>query len=62
MLLKFKAYIKEVKTEFKHVNWLTKNQAVKYTLMVIGLSLIMAMFLGLWDLLFTGLLSRFILK
>lgn len=62
MFTKFKTYIKEVRNEFKHVNWLTKNQAIKYTLIVIGLSLIMAIFLGLWDFLFTGLLSRFILK
>ncbi|MGB9847879.1 MAG: preprotein translocase subunit SecE [Minisyncoccia bacterium] len=62
MLAKFKNYIKEVKNEFKHVNWLTKNQAIKYTLIVIGLSLIMAMFLGLCDFLFTGILSRFILQ
>lgn len=62
MFAKFKQYLKEVKAEFKHVNWLTKSQGVKYTLMVIGVSLVMSAFLGLWDLIFTGLLSHLILK
>jgi len=61
MLSKIKQYFKEIKLEFKHVNWLTKKEAVKYTLIVIGLSLIMAIFLGFFDLIFTQLLSRFIL-
>ena len=49
MFQKIKSYFKEVKQEFKHVNWLTKKEAMKYTLMVIGFSVVMSAFLGLCD-------------
>ena len=29
-------FLKEVKLEFRHVNWLTKTQVIQYTLIVIG--------------------------
>ncbi len=61
MLSKIKQYFKEVKTEFKHVNWLTRKEALKYTLLVIGLSLTLSIFLGLFDFVFSQSLSLFIL-
>jgi preprotein translocase SecE subunit len=61
MLAKIKQYFKEVKTEFKHVNWLSKEEAIKYTLLVIGFSVSISIFLGLFDFIFSQALSRFIL-
>ncbi len=53
-------YIKETKGELKHVSWSTRKQAVTFTAIVIALSLFVAMFLGLFDFVFTKLLSLFI--
>ena len=54
-------YLKETRVEMKKVNWLTRNEVIKYTLIVIGLSFVVAMFLGGLDFLFTFLISKFLL-
>jgi len=61
MFQKIKSYFKEVKQEFKHVNWLTKKEAMKYTLMVIGFSVVMSAFLGFCDFAFMQILSQIII-
>jgi preprotein translocase subunit SecE len=61
ILNKFTNYLKEVKTELKKVNMPTKQETIKYTLIVIGLSLVVSLFLGGCDLLFTFLVSKFLL-
>lgn len=55
-------YFKEVRLEMKKVNWPTRNQTIRYTLIVIGVSLVVAIYLGGSDFLFTTLLNKFILK
>lgn len=54
-------YLKEVRVELKKVNIPTKKETIKYTLIVIGLSLVVALFLGGLDFLFTFLVSKFLL-
>jgi len=54
-------FLKEVRVELKRVTWPTRQQTIKYTLMVIGLSLTVAAFLGGLDFLFTWLLDKFII-
>jgi len=54
-------FLKETRVEMKKVNWLTRNEVVKYTLIVIGLSFAVAVFLGGLDFLFTFLISKFLL-
>jgi len=54
-------YLKETKAEMKKVNWLTRNEVIKYTLIVIGLSFAVALFLGGLDFLFTFLIGKFLL-
>ncbi|HNU96975.1 MAG TPA: preprotein translocase subunit SecE [Candidatus Portnoybacteria bacterium] len=54
-------YLKEVRVELKKVNIPTKKETIKYTLIVIGLSLVVALFLGGLDFLFTFLISKFLL-
>ena len=61
MLTKLKSFLKEVKVETKHINWLSRKEVIKYTLVVISLSLAIAIFLGFFDFLFGYLLSKFIL-
>jgi preprotein translocase subunit SecE len=53
-------FLKEVKLELKKVNWPTRKETVKYTLIVIGVSAAVAAFLGGLDFIFTTLLNRFI--
>jgi len=60
MLTKIKTFFKEVRLEFKRVNWLTRKETTRYTLIVIGLSLGVAIFLGFFDFLFNFLLTKFI--
>ncbi|OHA41714.1 MAG: preprotein translocase subunit SecE [Candidatus Taylorbacteria bacterium RIFCSPLOWO2_12_FULL_47_20] len=46
-------YIKETRAEMKHVSWPTKKQAVVFSVVVVGLSLVTAAFLGAFDILFS---------
>ena len=46
-------YLRETKGEMKHVNWPTKTQTIAYTILVIVLSLALAIYLGVFDFLFT---------
>lgn len=62
MFSRFKTFFREVKLEFKHVNWLTKQEAIRYTLIVVGMSLALAAFLGAFDFLFNFLLAKFIIS
>lgn len=46
---KLTTYIKESIEEMKKVTWPTKKETYHYTLLIIGISLAMALFLGLLD-------------
>jgi preprotein translocase subunit SecE len=54
-------FLKETRVEMKKVNWPTRKQTIKYTLIVIGLSFAVAFFLGGLDLLFTLLITKYLL-
>jgi preprotein translocase subunit SecE len=58
----FKDYINETKGELKHVSWPSRAQAINYTFIVVGVSVVTALFLSLFDGLFVYLLEKFILK
>jgi preprotein translocase subunit SecE len=58
---KFTTYIQESIAEMKKVTWPTKKETYNYTLLVIGISLGTAIFLGILDYLFTQGFS-FIIK
>jgi len=53
-------FFKEAKIEMTKVNWPTKKQTINYTLIVIGLSLSVAAFLGSLDYFFSQILKGFI--
>ncbi len=53
-------YLIESKKELKKVSWPTKEETTKHTLIVIGLSLFIAAFLGILDFVFSKVLSIFI--
>ncbi len=55
-------YIKASIEEMKKVTWPTKNETYNYTLLVIGISVALAVFLGSVDYLFTKGLELIINK
>jgi len=57
---KFKFYITESYREFRRVNWPTRSEIIRLTLIVVILSIGVAFFLGILDLGFTYLLERFL--
>lgn len=55
-------FFKEAKVELMKVNWPTKKQTMNYTVVVIGISLGTAIFLGGLDYFFEFILKTFIIK
>lgn len=56
------AFIKEARAELMKVNWPTRKQTTNYTLLVIGVSAVVAIFLGGLDYVFGQILKTFIIK
>ena len=54
------SFLKEIKSEIGRVSWPTKRETFKNTLIIIGTSVVIAVFLGGVDFLFTTLLNMFI--
>ncbi len=54
-------FLKEVKLEIKKINWPTRRETLKYTLIVIGASVTVAAFLGGLDFIFNFILNKIIL-
>ena len=54
-------FLKEVRLEMKKVNWPTRQETIRYTLIVLGISAAIAIFLGGLDFVFTTLLNKFVL-
>jgi preprotein translocase subunit SecE len=50
-------YIRDTRAEMKHVSWPTQTQTVVYSILVILISVIVALFLGAFDYVFTNLLD-----
>ncbi|MDP9249268.1 MAG: preprotein translocase subunit SecE [bacterium] len=57
---KITEYLKETRTELKHVIWPSRRQTLFYTIIVIVLSVAVAYYLGVFDYLFSILLGRVI--
>lgn len=55
-------FFKEVKTEIKKVNWPTRKETIRYTLIVVAVSTVAAIYLGGVEFIFTDLLNCFILE
>ena len=61
ILNKLILFLKEVRLEMKKVNWPNRKETVKYTLIIVGVSVAVAAFLGGLDYLFSTLLNKYIL-
>ena len=55
-------FFKEAKIELTKVNWLTRKQTINYTLLVIGISVAIALFLGGLDAFFYYILKNFLIN
>ncbi len=53
-------YFKDVRAEMKHVSWPTRSQTIAYTVVVIVASLGTAVYLGMWDYLFSAVIRHII--
>ncbi|MFN7088846.1 MAG: preprotein translocase subunit SecE [Candidatus Paceibacteria bacterium] len=53
-------FLRETRVELKRVNWPSREETIRYTLIVIGLSAVIAVLLGAFDLIYTQILERFI--
>lgn len=60
--MKLVEYMKDTRGELKHVNWPTRSQALNYTLVVIGVSVVTALVLALADRIFSLGIQDIILK
>ncbi|PIR88648.1 MAG: preprotein translocase subunit SecE [Candidatus Harrisonbacteria bacterium CG10_big_fil_rev_8_21_14_0_10_44_23] len=58
MFSKIRNYFAGARQEFKHIQWPTAKATQRLTLVVIGLSLVVAVYLGAFDFLFTTILQR----
>ncbi|HEY4478336.1 MAG TPA: preprotein translocase subunit SecE [Candidatus Paceibacterota bacterium] len=58
--MKITEYIKETKGEMAHVSWPSRKQAISYAVLVIAVSIIVSFFLGVFDFIFSRLLTLFI--
>jgi len=53
-------FLKDVKLEMKKVDWPTRKNAIKYTVIVVGVSLGVAVFLGSCDAILNKTLNSFL--
>ena len=53
-------YIKDVRAELVHVKWPTKKATFNFSLVVVALSILTAMYLGAFDFLFAEIIKGII--
>lgn len=51
------SFLKEVRSEMEKVSWSTRQETIRLTGIVIGISLLVAIFIGALDFFFTNLIS-----
>ena len=56
------SYLKEVNAETKNIKWPTKKVTSYFTIGVILISLLFAVYIGLSDFVFTEIVNKFIVK
>jgi len=60
--LKTVTFLKEVRVELKRVTWPTRQETLRYTLIILGVSFAVATFLGLLDFIIGDIINCFFLK
>ncbi|OGZ69178.1 MAG: preprotein translocase subunit SecE [Candidatus Staskawiczbacteria bacterium RIFCSPHIGHO2_02_FULL_42_22] len=62
MIQKVKVFFEEVYVELRKTNWLSRQEVLRYTLIVLAVTIIVAAFLGGLDYGFSTVLKSFIFK
>lgn len=57
---RIKKFFRETRQEFRHVSWPSRGEVMRLTGVVIGISVVIAIFLGAFDYLFSYLLKTVI--
>ena len=57
---RFGNYLRDTAAEMKHVSWPTQAQTITYTILVVVVSAVAALFLGAFDYIFSQLLNYII--
>lgn len=55
-------FLGEAKSELLRVNWPSRKEVIHYTLLVVGISVFVAVFLGTLDTTFSWLVEKFLLQ
>jgi len=58
--MKISNLIKDAGSEIKKITWPTRKETIKYTLVVIGMSVVIASILGAFDFFFFKILEKYI--
>jgi preprotein translocase subunit SecE len=58
---RFVQYLKDTRTELKHVSWPTRRQAIVFTAIVVVISIATAVYLGALDWAFSRVVETFVL-
>lgn len=53
-------YIKDTRSELNHVAWPTRVQTIVYTILVVVISILVSLYLGVFDFLFTNGLGKLV--
>jgi len=59
---KTQVFFKEVYVELRKVNWLSRSEVLRYTLIVLAITLLVAAFLGGLDYVFSSLIKQFVVN
>ena len=59
---KVNIFFKEVFVEMKRVSWLSRKDVLRYTFVVLGITIAVAAFLGGLDYIFSSIIKIFVLK
>jgi preprotein translocase subunit SecE len=59
---KVKTFFKEAWTEMRRVSWLSQKEILRYTAIVLSVTIAVAVFLGGLDYLFSGIIRNFLLQ
>ena len=61
LLTRFANYVRDTRGELSHVSWPTRKQALVFTAIVVVVSVVTAVYLGLFDYILSLILQKFIL-
>lgn len=60
-MINIKTFFKEVYTEGRKVDWPTRKETIRYTVIILSICATTAIFLGVLDLIFLKVLGKFII-